>query len=1356
MLSGKSLAQTRPTALGSMLQASTYGATIPTIYGCVKSPLLAVWAQNLRQGGSGKKAKKKGITTYVENIDFLIGSNPIQGMLQFWGNNNARYPLNFVKYDTTIGGASTITIPDPHFYFLIGVTAEVSLSGAFNDYGGQGSSAWGPTVYEYPLWNAALHGPDLIDASGARWFPFVYKWVPGDGPVVALPFVASFMAPAWGIPNGNGNIHLYYAQLSALTNYQAPAAKFRLTFESQLGNNNAAYAGFTSQQTIFPEFAGASSPNYDLGATGMIQLARPEILGSFSTYPRGDADFLDMIEDVLKSGMMQVGAQLGQIHRGVNLNDLPGAIQKNFFFQLEPLNPMVKYWQPNTAGNVLVAFCRWRSSAGGTAPTIADAAANAWNPIVLGSGGQNYGMWYATAVAAAAGNGVTFTNHLSGGFAYDDRPYIVEMDPGSTSVDNTNSATGSGSTASCSITVTGSPTYILAALYTDTAQTSLTPPFHWNDLFPSSNHAVSMLLYRIVATPGTYTVKIALPSGGNWALGLIALKNAQTAPPYTKALGNILDPATALNARAGCRANGLFGSASLDSQKKAADWLAELLACANTAAVWSGQRLKLIFRSEVSAVGNGQVYTAPTSSGPVLDITEDMLIGDSSGPLITITDKTPAVDDPNIRQIEFLDRDGDYNPSVASWPEQSSISIYGPKKDSPKVLHEIVDPVVARKLLAIEARRNALVKPRTYKFKGKANLGMLEPMDLVTINDSLVGISHLPVRLTSTAEDDKHNIDCEAEPFLYGVHAPDSALIVTPTTPYQPNSNIIPASVNPPIIFEPPLRMCLSGKPELWLVVSDSDPNYGGCIDYVSTDGGSSFHPLGTTDGNATTGEVTADWPAHADSDPTNPLSVDLTESIGSLASYTASDENNFLFPCYVAATPPPTPSFSGGGAQYGGIEPVECVGHSGGMLVVARTRGQDLSFWPGLPSGVIRFRTVPSGLCGDVDHYFVHDTPTGLCPCGAQGGIPGLIPSSPPTFRYDFEVVTVNLNDAGSLGGIAELAFPASPPAKVSLNEVTFDGSDMGSTSVQTFGGTVLVVEIRPASLGNPSYYVAFVSGLRPGYSHPPTGWTTLLTGTLIQVFGRAGTISQPPGANYELMTYQGATLTSLYNYTLPASAPAPLRRAVFGMPVAGQGEDHGIGTRFAWLNAWNVATVPGILKVQLDPTWIGKTLHFKFTAFNALLGGVQALSDATDYIYTPVGLASGINSGSGTSGQSGQPAYTISGGALTNPTSTTIDMAQATATFPTNTANYNARVFTIPVPTAPTTYYVTIFDPGATGDTGSSTNLAAFCQASNALVGVPGYVFIGAITVLPAGGGTMTTPGGFPQQEQILVNGV
>jgi hypothetical protein len=1154
VIGGKSNAGVRPTALGSMLQSSVLGAVIPTVHGMVKSPIYPIWAANLRQGDSDKKDKKKGVTTYVENIDVLLGSNPIQRAMQFWGNNNQRYPLNLVKLDTTIPAptgvsgvlprSSKITIADPFFYAVVGMTAEVVLSGTFNDYGGQGANAWGPTVFEYPLWNGLLHGPDLIDAGGARWYPFIYLWKESYGNVVALPWTGSFTAPAYSLPNGNGNVHIYYAQLAAEIGRHTPISRLRLTFEPELGDNAAVYAPQPGQRIQYPHFAGMGSENIDLGASGMIPVIKPELMGANTVYPSGDADFADMIEDTVKSGMLQMGTGLGEIHRGVNCNELPGAIQKNLFRQLEPDGtPTVKYLQPLGLGNILLGFCRWRKTVGGTAPGILDDFGNAWTPIMLGGGGLNYGFWYANNATAGDENTVEFLNNSTGGFDYDTRPYILEMDPGSQAVESTASATGdlggSPGYASCSITVGGNPgepVYIVAALQCEDDQAGALNalPFHWTNLFNNDEAQVSIMAYRIVHGPGTYEFKIRLPFGGAWALGLIALKSAQPVP-YPKSYGKIIDDTTMQLVRNQCRAGGLYGSVSMQSQKKAADWIDDFAFCANAWPLWSGFHLKFIAKSEVSAVGMGAIYIAPTASGPVMDVPENGLIGDSKKPLLTITRKTPAVDKPNIEQIQFQDRFADYNPSMASWPEGSGVTFFGPRKQARhgnqvKTLDMVQDPVVARKLAAITARRNTYVEPIQISGTMQAKYAaLLEAGDLITVTDSQINIFRLPIRPTSLKENDDFSVDFTAELFIYGVHAPND-LVATPSAPFQPNSNLTPASVNTPIFIEATPRLSQQAVAQLWIPVSNPDPIYGGCIVYISTDGGSTYNPIGRITGKAVTGVTTADWPTAADPDTTNDLPVDLTESLGSLQSYSATDEDALTYPCYI------------------------------------------------------------------------------------QGGL-----------------------------------------------------------SCTTYG----------------------------------------------------------------LMTYAVAQLTAANKYTLKATGGNHLRRCVFGAPQPLNDVDHPMGSRWAFLNPLGV----GIFKINMDPRWIGVALKFKFAAFNIFGGGQQALADCTAYTYTPSGCAGGSSNPNVNN-------YRVTGGALAQScsTPTQVTMAQATVTFPSNSANYNARSFTIPTPTAPTTYYITILDPGYLGDTGALTNLLSFIDPTPVKVGQPGYIYMGAVTAVPAGCGVQTGPGGMP----------
>ena len=171
----------RPTALGSLLQASAYGATIPTIYGQTQSNFLAIWAANLRQGAPGQKKfqqLKKGTTNYEECIDFLIGHNPIRGVLQIV-NNGSNTPLNFTSQTfSQSGGRGAFEVTDPNFYFVIAVTVKASYSFDIDDYGGQGPQTLTGT-FEIPLWNELETGPDPTDPMSYRCWPYCYRWQSG-------------------------------------------------------------------------------------------------------------------------------------------------------------------------------------------------------------------------------------------------------------------------------------------------------------------------------------------------------------------------------------------------------------------------------------------------------------------------------------------------------------------------------------------------------------------------------------------------------------------------------------------------------------------------------------------------------------------------------------------------------------------------------------------------------------------------------------------------------------------------------------------------------------------------------------------------------------------------------------------------------------------------------------------------------------------------------------------------------------------------------------------------------------------------------------------------------------------------
>lgn len=929
MFGGGPQSQQQPSAYGSLLQAATYGMAIPNIYGMIKSRLLMIWAGNFRGNGNKGKGGFLGIggasiKKYTENVDFLLGANPIIGVAQMW-DNTTLLPLNLERQDFgpfVVRGINTVTVSDAQFYSVIGVTADVSYDVTFNDYGNPNGSQHLTGTMEMPLWNSAFNGPDPCNPSAPFHWPFYYRWSPSDGTTIYLEGqddsggygLTSFAG--WGLPVGV--IHVYYYQKSAAIGRLTPLAYQKMSFESQLGSGTEySNAGLSSQQIIYAQYAGIESSNIDMGITGLIDDLRAEVQGQMSTYATGDADYADMIEDIIKSAQVEWAAlntaiPPSALNRGLACVNYPGIIQYKFsndpveFYYSPP-----QFDQPNTAGNFLVTLVFYSTAPG--PPTVSDTAGNTWTQLFnvqLRPGGGNIwcAAWYCQAVSYAGRNSVAIAGTVN---PYHNVHMIAEI-AGVDAIDATSVSSGSSGEITGQLTTTnvsGLPSVVLALAVSDRLNGLGDDAMGWQRKdagigFITANDAPSAAIYQAPVSYAPRTQKFTLGYtdviNADWILGMIAFK-CTTPPAYPRMLPDIIDRQTLAVARAGARAAGLYGSLTTDSQQKASDYLKNLFSSMNAWPLWSGFILKSIAMSETSGVGNGAIFTAPTASGPVYDLStlNGDFLGDDKTPPITVSRKA-QVDSQPILQYQIQDRASNYDTEYVSWPDAGSVALYGPRKADPEVHNEIMDPAVALSLLGVQTRRSVLL-PNTLKFKLGAKFSLLEATDLVTLTDPQAGINKVPARLTSVEEDKDSNLDCEAEPFVYGCNTPTTE-IATGITQNPAPIVTTPASVNAPVIFEPVARLAspVSGV-AIWIAVSDSDPNYGGCLVYMSTDGGASYNPIGQINGNATTGVLVSNWPAAADPDTTNDLLLDLTESLGALDSYQTSDEDNFLYPCYVA-----------------------------------------------------------------------------------------------------------------------------------------------------------------------------------------------------------------------------------------------------------------------------------------------------------------------------------------------------------------------------------------------------------------------------------------------------------------------
>ena len=1521
MFGKNSFASLKPVALGLNVSPSTYGTTIPRVLGRIRGSLYLIWAQNLLQ--ANQKGGNKGPYSYTQSGDWLLAHNPILNVLQMWsagaGGSNALYDLVDMTYQTIYTGyPQSVIVPDPQCYTIIGVTVTMPYAVILSDYAGIGYT--GPVVqnlsgsYEIPLWNIALTGPDPTNPSALRNAPFTYS--------ASLDEVVLGQLPSSLIGQ---TITVYYVDLPA-TQDQPPSQQLGMYFEEVLGAGGeyTEQANFSGQQIQYPFFAGIGGAYVYCGISAIFPNTLAEMQG-MGIYPTGDLDFVDMFEDVFKSGFVQP-AQFAFASGGGLTRWQPGipyplgscVLTPDSYLQYATVPGVSSLTEPTWPSP---GYTIGQLTTDGTSPTqITWFDCGFYNgispssPPFEGSGmpPEVFGLYsklqtglgcfdfpsivqaYIGSAADAAETG-TWTNlalSTSGGYV-GQWPYNLPNAPGSTLLLFTDSSvspaplytiantavltiptpnvftdvatmaspsggvqdlyaalvkstykgvsvvgthgpvnqafllevggldtvgtpvTASGTTVNPTASITtvnnpGEPCLILAFINAAAIGVIADQDWtHWKTIMgPSTNHVV--VLERLVYYPGTYT----LPPGAvtvtaNWTVVLLPLTNSQP-PDYPKPFGDFIDLPSLEICRTQGRANGLWGSINMDHQESASDWLKKICSAGVMAPVWSGWKMKLKALSEVSTVGNGATYIAPTAAGPVMDIPENALIGDDKTPPTQVTRKA-RLHLPNLLRVSIPDRETEYNTNEVGQPFTPAIAQLGVRQAAPTDLPCVTSATVANMILGILVRRQNLLR-NVYKQKVKPQAAkLLEPADLVTINDSQLGIVGLPVRVVSIAEDDKFNLDIEYEDFFYGLNSPTPIPTTVHTGGGTP-TNGNPGFINTPIIFESvPLPGMLAGVNYIMFLLSGASPDYGGANVWVSYDGGVTYGVIGNANGNAAMGVLTADLPAADDPDVVDSVLVNLTESLGVLQSFTTVQENLFESVCYVDT----------GGAG---------------------------------PLGNIALSTVIAGGSG----YAVGDTGT-------------------------------------------------------------VDGGSTLATYIITFVSSGVVAGYTITS-GGAGYTVTSPATTTTGGAQPGVG-----VGFEIAI------LEIGPIIPYELIGYNTATLGSAYMYTLPE----PIRRGLYGAPAAGVGMDHPIGSNFAFIpsGAEGIGSPGGAGKFiwAYPPQYIGVLLYFKFPAYNTFGNELQDLSLVPAYPFTPMGVAQGVSpsytltpyvplyqawilgqdtfvransnpisggpdgpwvqlsaaSGfgpaqivsdqvtsatanvnadswmntnyfggawpadqwamitvnacandsyigvslrqnitgtatayrlfwNGTLGSPGtayiqsviagvfntinsvaltvNPGDTLMGavqtsggqtdlylfqngtlvldavdnnivsgaaGFMCNPVTATTDtalsafsagqyydisMLQTSVMFPTGTVNYNARNFPILIPAiGGTRYYVTIYDPTFTGDTGSETNLTAYCETSPSKVGSRGYTYMGFIDAVIAGIGSPCA-GGWP----------
>jgi hypothetical protein len=339
-----------------------------------------------------------------------------------------------------------------------------------------------------------------------------------------------------------------------------------------------------------------------------------------------------------------------------------------------------------------------------------------------------------------------------------------------------------------------------------------------------------------------------------------------------------------------CRAMSLAFSPALTDQEQASSILARWLQLTNTAAVWSGGLLRFIPYGDSGATAHGITFNPNVT--PIYNLTDDDFKAENNEDPLQVSRSDPY-EAYNVWRLEIAERDNGYNLTTVESRDQNAIELYGMRIAPTVTAHEICDESVALISGQLILQRAIYIR-NTYKFRLSWEYCLLDPMDLVTVTDAILGLSNAPIRITEIEEDENGFLSVTAEEFPLG--AATATLYATqPVTNNPINRNVSADSVNAPIIFEPPAAL-VGPTAQVWIAASGgaggvADPNWGGAYVWLSLDG-TTYSQIGTIATPARQGILSSSLPTFAGTNPdtTDTLAVNMAESAAVLSSGTATD----------------------------------------------------------------------------------------------------------------------------------------------------------------------------------------------------------------------------------------------------------------------------------------------------------------------------------------------------------------------------------------------------------------------------------------------------------------------------------
>ncbi|MGH6843115.1 MAG: phage tail baseplate protein, partial [Methylocella sp.] len=574
--------------------------------------------------------------------------------------------------------------------------------------------------------------------------------------------------------------------------------------------------------------------------------------------------------------------------------------------------------------------------------------------------------------------------------------------------------------------------------------------------------------------------------------------------------------------------------------------------------------------------------------------------------------------------------------------DQNAIELYGLRRAPDITANEICDPYVGQKSAQLILQRGLYIR-NTYNFKLSFEYCLLEPMDLVTVTDTALGLTNVAIRIVSIEEDDAGILSVTAEEFpggtatavQYPVQIGDGTSV---------NQAVVPARVNVPILYEPPASLT-GGVAQVFAAVSGGiAPVY--MLAETAVTGGHRTHQLAPSQPNGTV--VT--FSVYAQAVTRSALRLDLNNGSVTIGC-------DFDLAAGAAGTPDTGISSASIAVADGG--------DSSTVTITIGSPGVVTWTAHGLSNGqAVRFTTtgaLPTGLAASTVYFVVSAatntfqvaaSPGGAAinTSGSQSGVHTcttgiwyqclITGTMAATAEPDLIVRLQNPLGTNSYAGTsgngvniwgAEAAFGGEAPTFLPAFQLTTNATITASSALTpegspgiadpNWGGAFVWISTDGATYGQIGTVTAPArQGVLTAALAAPPGSNPDITSTLSVSLVESGgilaggtTLDAQNGVTLclvdkELLAYQTATLTGTNAYDLTT-----LYRGLHGTTPAA----HSTGAPFARIDGT-------IFKYTLPAAYIGVPLFLKFQSFNIFGRSVEDLSVCTVYTYTPTGAGS------------------------------------------------------------------------------------------------------------------------------------